>query len=158
MYCIARGITEKSQSIIFAAEKLSASEWKFASDLRGFHQEALWQSASLELSVGFIPALNDNQANAKNKLVAQKFTLVQRLIAELGQTVSHFLTSMEYLGPIRPEPERIYTLEPLLRQRLRQRGLSAWLDFLLDQADDEQLLEIDQWLQRLGLGEEVAKE
>ena len=69
---------------------------------------------------------------------------------DLRESVSHFLKSMEYLGPIRPEPQRVYTLEALLRQRLRQRGLSAWLDFLLDQADDEQLKEIDQWLCSVG--------
>jgi len=149
------------QESIFAAEKLYDKKW-ITSGLLGKqampHDLALWRQVILSLSVGFLPAPAGQVINQDELVAAEEFLLVQRLMDDLRESVSEFLKSMEYLGPIRPEPQRVYTLEPLLRQRLRQRGLSAWLDFLLDQADDEQLKEIDQWLQRLGLGEEVAKQ
>jgi predicted ATPase len=79
-------------------------------------------------------------------------------MAELREGVSDILKSMEYLGPIRPEPQRIYTLDKLFGQRLLKRGLSAWRDFLGDEVGQEKVSEIKSWLQHLGLGEEIELE
>lgn len=104
-----------------------------------------WQSTNFIFLQNLLPHLDHSPVN----------TLADALDS-LGETIADFLRSIEYLSPIRPEPRRVYVFDDVAREQWRQQGWGAFLDFLEGKLDDEKLVQIDSWLQTLGLGEEIA--
>jgi len=151
------GVTEP----VFVGEIDVSARFQISNDflLGPLNGNSMWATASLKSVAGFLPTLTGSQLpDQENWQVLKEFFLVQSWIDDLQESIRHFLESINYLGPIRPEPQRVYTLDVLSRQRLLQRGLSFWLAFLLDQVRSEQLIEIDEWLQRLGLGRKIKRQ
>lgn len=148
--------------VVLAASKQDlGGEWTFASDfadsLSKQDEEGRCSSASLELLAGFLPQLHRGQVTSQEPEFPE-FLLIQKLIAECRQSITLFLKSIEYLGPIRPEPQRVYTFDSSRRQRLQRRGLSAWSDFLQDEVEQEKVKQVKSWLRHLDLAQDMELE
>jgi predicted ATPase len=131
--------------------------WQYWSDLlRGSEMSNLpsdWSALSIESGGGFLPKVTRaTQSNPRPQRVDEDLDLVVRLCNELSQAVQNFLENLEYLGPIRPEPERVFAFDKLKSQRWERRGWKALLDYLERIADSE---EIGKWIKQLRLGESV---
>jgi len=75
----------------------------------------------------------------------------------LAQDIASFLKNIEYIGPIRPEPQRVYVLDEIKRQQWRQQGWSAFVDFLEGRKLDNPVeTRVDDWLEKLELGKHIA--
>lgn len=157
----------EEETIIFAAQRLSSEiveygedEWWFWSDLlTGYEsdEESAWSRVSIKTVSGFLPKLDtDSVQTAEDSMSRQDLRLVQDLLDELHCNIRSFLEGIEYLGPIRPEPQRVYALDPITRLRWQQRGWGAFLRFVKGEIDYEELKQITKWLAALELGDEVV--
>jgi hypothetical protein len=82
--------------------------------------------------------------------------LLKDLLAEMGKVITVFLRSIHYLGPIRPDPERVYRFNQADEQIWRKKGWGAWVDFLALRLGDTQTIdEIGGWLAHLELGPQI---
>lgn len=136
--------------------------WEFDSDLLHGHElddEPIWTKVYIELTSGFLPTvLAPSHVLPNHYASGEDFTLVNNLLAELHESIKKFLQSIEYIGPLRPEPQRVYALDGLTHLRWEKRGLKAFLDFISGRADrinQDQIIEIENWLAPLGLGEKI---
>lgn len=141
---------ESNLHLLLAAYRLSQEdrsdlgyEWQFSSDLPLFN-ELDWQRTTIEPTIGFLP---DLASSPRQEL--------EYIWTELCKTIRAFLKGIEYLGPIRPEPRRVYIFDEVTREQWQQRGWGRLLDFLEGNLDDEKLVKVDQWLRTLDLGEQI---
>jgi AAA15 family ATPase/GTPase len=147
---------------IFGLEKLldqeaigaTGREWWLWSDVLT-NPEKAWPPLNLKSSErGFWPAITDPKLFL-NHPDLEDFEFVSDLLEATRQVVTDFLTSFKYLGPLRPEPERLYAKNKLAVIEWQQRGWGAFVDFLRYEADQSKFEEIDHWLVQLGLGEKI---
>lgn len=146
---------------IFALEQLdqiAARElqkgWWLWSDILLF-PDMEWPPLTLKSSErGFWPAITDPKLFL-NHPDLEDFEFVSDLLEATRQVVTDFLTSFKYLGPLRPEPQRLYAKNKLAVLEWQQRGWGAFVDFLRYEADQLKFDEIDHWLVQLGLGEKI---
>lgn len=118
--------------------------WWLDSDLPTW-QTLDWQAATFNFPQNFLPQLLDSPASA-----------LRDALDNLAQNIATFLKGIEYQPPIRPEPQRVYLLDEVARQRWRQQGWTAFVDFLEgNKLDDPTETRIDSWLQTLELGERI---
>jgi hypothetical protein len=83
-----------------------------------------WKNVSLRIPLTMLPVLiGDEPLEPGNKLITDLLILTNE---EIGQ----FLDRFEYLGPMRPEPRRIFALDNLERQRWEKQGLKTWITYL----------------------------
>lgn len=125
-------------------------DWYFDSQFAGV-RDMQWDFAGLDTSAEFLPVLLD--FSEYNLLGTLPFGLVVEL---LNKCVKDFLQAIDYLGPVRPEPQRAYFLNELQRRNWNEAGLSAFSRFLSDNIDEARLTEIDRWLQYLDLATRVT--
>jgi hypothetical protein len=119
-------------------------DWQLGTDLPSW-QALDWQRTSFDFLWNFLPQLIDSPIN----------TLYNALDG-LTQSIATFLQSIEYVGPIRPDPQRIYVLDDITRQRWRKQGWGSYVDLLEGNVlDYEKLTRIDEWLQALDLGDKI---
>jgi hypothetical protein len=71
---------------------------------------------------------------------------------EFKSELEDFLKGIEYIGPIRPQPERFYVITQETARRWQQRGLQSFLDYLTGAGNDRRDQKIDHWLQTMKLG------
>jgi hypothetical protein len=84
---------------------------------------------------------------------------VRRLLVEMSSVIYTFLQAMQYLGPMRPEPERLYRFNAIDVAAWRKRGWGSYLDFLSLQMSDTSLIDqIGKWLDFLDLGPAIRPE
>lgn len=157
--CCPWAISEESEGTFLTAEKLLGLNEKWylqRGDLLPEitdEDDELWQTTSIEIPIGFLPELkflDDQQPPPSHYL-----QLGSALLSTLRESVQGFLEKIEYLAPLRPEPQRTYMIDEVLSERLQLRGLSAWLEFLRDEVDSEKVTEIERWLDELGLGHKL---
>ena len=150
---------------LFGAQQLPSSatfsedEWWFWSDLLLGHEVedgTAWDGVSIESIHGFLPAfvIPPSQLNS-NSPSFNDLQLADALLRELSDDISRFLSTIEYLGPIRPQPERVYAFDPVTRLRWERLGWGAFLRFLQGDIDQKKISRIDSWLQELDLGEHI---
>lgn len=156
---IERHIDEKTNEPQFIVDK----QWKFKSDFLYDHilasEETFESWPYVQLPSGFLPRLEaSKELLFSNPASEENFDFVRALLSELCQTIKALLADMEHLGPIRPEPERVYKLTPIVHQRWRERGLQAWFRFIQASANKSQEAEIEKWLQELDLGTKFNKD
>lgn len=118
-------------------------DWRLDTDLPRWY-EYDWQPTTFRFQQGFLPDLIDSPVD-----------VLRQALDHITSRVAIFLSGIEYLGPIRPKPQRVYLLGEIVRQRWRQEGWGAYVDLLEGKLDDAKLIEIDEWLQTLGLGEQI---
>lgn len=151
---------------IFFAERLDeesaalvGDDWWFDTDYLQGHEadeEILWPLVSVERTSGFLPnlALRETTFFAQG-MVMDDFEFVASLLHEIRESIERFLGNIQYIGPMRPSPQRYYPLNRLSQLQWEQQGWSVLLSFLLEKGDEEQYRDIDQWMQRLDLACEV---
>ena len=125
-------------------------EWWFDSDLSSLRRLD-WTFASVRMTKGFLPMLEGFQEDNEGIPL-----VVSSILRQLRQSIETFLSNFEYLGPLRPEPYRVYVLDEPTRFAWQQRGWGAFLDFLENKIDATKLVEIDNWLSYLSLAQEVV--
>lgn len=104
-----------------------------------------WEATTFEFPNDFLPSIVDSPIPELNTV----FHI-------LAQDIASFLENIEYIGPIRPEPQRVYVFDEIKRQQWRQQGWSAFVDFFKgNQLDDPTETKIDGWLQTLELGKHI---
>jgi len=82
------------------------------------------RSIGLRSDTAFLPAFKPDNALLENgRFIDELLTLVK-------SEISDFLQAIEYLGPIRPEPRRIYAIDNLAQLRLEKQGLRTWIKYL----------------------------
>ncbi|GIK55643.1 MAG: AAA family ATPase [Chloroflexi bacterium] len=116
-------------------------EWWLDTDLPSW-QALDWQATSFRFPQNFLPQLEDAPTD-----------ILPNVLSNLAQSIAIFLKGMEYQPPIRPEPQRVYVLDEIARQRWRQQGWAALVDFLEgNRLDEPTETKIDSWLDCLELG------
>lgn len=99
---------------------------------------------------GFLPKIKlDEQVSTD-----QDLSLIKYLLDDLTTTIRTFFRSVQYLGPLRPSPERYYTLK-------KKKLTTALAQFLADGEQSiasDDIKEIDRWLQELKLGFKTVNE
>jgi predicted ATPase len=137
----------------------SEDEWWFWSDvLLGYEgeSETAWYGVSVESVHGFLPSLVIPPLELKSSSPSfGDLKLADALLKELDDEIHRFLDTIEYLGPIRPQPQRVYAFDPLIRLRWKKRGWGAFLRLLQNDIDEEEINQIDGWMQKLDLGDHI---
>lgn len=135
--------------------------WTLWSELLHEHErgktEAPWASATFSLNVGFLPRLTalPGKTLPDDPKSTTDFGLVSNLLGEFQAVIEGFLRSIEYIGPIRPDPVRAYSLDQFDKRRWEQRGLKAFVRYLAEDVDEEKGNQISAWINRLDLGSAV---
>ncbi|MBU1659931.1 MAG: AAA family ATPase, partial [Chloroflexi bacterium] len=113
-----------------------------------------WSSVSIEYENGFLPRLVDlsGKTPRDDPDSTTDFGLVNNLLGAFRERIELFLRSIEYFGPIRPEPRRIYSLDQFEKRRWHSLGLDAFIRFLSEDVDDEEREEINRWVNHVIIG------
>lgn len=155
-------LEEQERVTIFGLEKLLDEEairatgrgWWLWSDVLT-NPEKVWPPLYLKTSErSFWPTITDTKV-FQNHPESEDFEFISDLLEATRQVVISFLTSFKYLGPLRPEPERLYAKNKPAVLEWQQRGWDAFVDFLRYDADQPEFEEIDHWIFQLGLGEKI---
>lgn len=131
-------------------------EWIFVSDLFSGHEtddDSAWLGINVEPLMGFLPALivPPTRIFQESKSL-QDLKLMQALLKELREDIASFLESIEYLGPIRPAPRRVYALDPTEQEHWRRQGWGAFLRLISGDIDELSRDQINEWMRDLKLG------
>ena len=150
-----------AQRVEFEVTDLTGGDWFFDSHFLHGHEvgdgESVWVDVSVERTSGFLPRLVRHDAQVqKSQTSLFDFRFVSALMQELCKIVEDFLQNIEYLGPIRTEPRRIYVIDRLTNSRWQRRGLNSFLNFLIAGLDEPQYKQIDSWWDKLGLGIKIG--
>lgn len=148
--------------IIFAAYRLDhrvvmegEDEWWFHSDILYGHkidEESAWAGSSIGLVSGFLPILATPEIISRSGAgSSDDLRFVVALLRELRQTVEQFLQRTDYLGPLRPEPEREFVFDAQKIEEWWNSGLRGYLQYLRGDVDQPVMDEIDSWLRAVGL-------
>mgnify|MGYP000883415330 CR=1 FL=1 len=153
---------------IFEAQRLPLAsvsfeeQWWFRSDVLFGHEhenETAWEGVSIELVNGFLPALEvPPLAVEEDSLSLRDRKLVNTLLHALCKDIAAFLRGFEYLGPIRPQPQRVYAFDPLARLRWEEMGWGTFLRFLKGEVDEDLMGQITSWMKKLDLGYKVLSD
>ncbi len=155
---------EQPSPVIFAYEKLDyytanelgEGEW-FWSDILQASKEH-WPSLTIRANEhGFWPTIT-NPETMENHASSRDFKFLTDLLKKAQTKIENFLKSIKYIGPIRPQPERVFAIDRWTGLEWRQRGMGAFLDFLANQVDAGTLEKLDAWLRHLELGQEINVE
>lgn len=93
-----------------------------------------WVNAALSTTSGFLPILQTIRTSSttqKLRLRKSDFELIESTLGQITIDVKMLLEGIDYIGPIRPKPERSYTFTAAQMLESRKQELSGWLAFLL---------------------------
>jgi len=148
--------------VIFAAYRLDyrvvtegQDEWWFRSDILHGHEvdkEPAWAGLSIEMVSGFLPALATPEIVRRSSAASiDDLRFVVALLRELRQTVEQFLQRTDYLGPLRPEPEREFVFDAQRIRDWQDSGLQGYLRYLRGEVDQSVIDKVNNWLQGVDL-------
>jgi len=87
---------------------------------------------------------------------SSSFEKLDKLLFAVQAGVEAFLRKIAHIGPIRPQPERMYALRATDAPRYARDGLEGWYDFLRNRvAETDKATAITKWMRRLGLADKV---
>jgi hypothetical protein len=136
------------------------NDWWFWSDVLLGHEvesESAWYEVAVTKTHGFLPSFVISALElSANSPSFNDLKLADALVEELCADIYSFLYSFEYLGPMRPQPQRVYAFDPLARLRWEQLGWGAFLRFLKGDLDQILLQQIADWMQKLDLGNQIV--
>jgi AAA15 family ATPase/GTPase len=91
------------------------------------------------------------------RLFSHLFFVIKNLLDEFCQVIEKFLLSIEYIGGIRPVPQRYYTEPKETIRKWKKRGLGGFSNLLLEKVSQEKIDELNRWLSSdfLNLGESI---
>jgi hypothetical protein len=87
--------------------------------------------------------------------VPQSFEELYKVLSAVQLGVQKFLEGIVHIGPLRPQPERVYALRATDEPRYIRDGLKGWHDFLRNRVDQAQADAMAAWMRRLGLADDV---
>lgn len=142
------------------SEWTGANNWYMTSSLFQTHwedEQDAWQDAWVELEEGFLPIIHspDDPIPVPSLASSEELAYVKTLVEELRESIIHFLRGIEYVGPLRPAPERVYMLKPYELRKWQATGLAGFAAFLQGQFGPDELEQVNAWLQYMGLAYEV---
>ncbi|MBI4675887.1 MAG: AAA family ATPase [Chloroflexi bacterium] len=112
-----------------------------------FEQDSNWH--------GFWPVFEGREL-LRGRANSAAFDFILELYDAVALQVDAFLRSIEYLGPLRPAPERVYVLNGIEVAEAEKMGLKAFYDFVRGNVADENLLgKIESAFRELDLGDRV---
>ena len=123
-------------------KEVNYDKWWLDTDLPNWFAQD-WRFTTFHFQHNFLPDLQEAPV-----------VVLKQVFNHLAESISTFLKSIEYLGPIRPDPQRIYFLDEIGRQRWRQKGWGAFVDLLEDRLG-ETLEDLGKWLKYLKLGKQI---
>ena len=127
------------------SNEVGFENWWLDTDLPNwFHRQ--WKSTSFSFSKSFLPLI-----------IGQPLEELGTVFSNLDNSITSFLNGIEYIGPIRPEPQRVYMLDEIQRQRWKDEGWDAFVDLLEGNLDDAKSKQLDKWLKALNLGQEIIE-
>ncbi|MBX7250971.1 MAG: AAA family ATPase [Candidatus Promineofilum sp.] len=153
-------------------EAIGPSQWYFGSSALRLHEgdrligdlseqsedvanADLWDILSPEADKpGFLPQLTFPRLGTERHANAD-VRFVHRLLESIAGEIRDFLSSIEHVRPLRPEPKRIFLLDETEQEEWRQQGRSAYLQLLRDELPSEAVSSLNLWLSRLELGTTV---
>ncbi|NPA77111.1 MAG: AAA family ATPase [Candidatus Diapherotrites archaeon] len=141
---------------VFAAYfVVEEDSWWFDSDILHGHEKdknPVWADTQIETTRGFLPVLNAPQNAAKSNAASwNDLQLVGALLRELREMIEQFLQQMDYLGPLRPTPERLFVFDTQRIRDWQNSGLRGYLAYLQGEIDEAVTEETNRWLQNVGL-------
>ena len=148
----------------FGARRLDAEaaghlgmDWWFWSDIFQLEEgPTTWADVSIELTSGFLPLLISRWEGVSKPVTSlADAKIASSVLDELVRSVKYFLADIVHLGPIRPEPQRVYVLDQWEQWRWVKRGLGAFRDYLKGNVNYEHTEQLNKWVKRLGLGSVV---
>lgn len=110
-------------------------------------------SAAVQQVSGVLPTLTDSARVVPDDPHSESdFQLVKTILQAFRTIIRLYFESMEYLGPIRPGPQRVYMLDRHEREAWRRQGLDPFLNFLEEDIDAAIKDRIAPWLEKLRIG------
>jgi predicted ATPase len=100
-----------------------------------------WAEVEIVRRFGFLPHLHHKKILKITEDLAEATTdyaLTEIALRSLSEEIRSFLQNIEYLGPIRPQPERVYQINRFALQHWRDQGLGAWGEFITTTSDSHQ--------------------
>lgn len=114
-----------------------STQWVWESDLElsqpAPNDERTWDMVTVTLPSGFLPDFQYKEKPHKHETSAphsNDFDLFDSMLADVRDSISEFLSSIQHLGPLRPEPQREYIFTAKSMARWRRQGLGAMVEFL----------------------------
>ncbi len=146
--------------IIFEGGRLSKSNlademgnWWFGGDsLVEFVEPEnliIWRMLEVQFTYGFLPQLFTPRI--ARRWITRDVTHIAKLFEDINIEIKNFLDNIQYVRPIRPEPQRDYVLNASEVKSWERRGLQAYLK-LLRNAPDLPDTRLNTWLSKLQLG------
>ncbi|MBI5650390.1 MAG: AAA family ATPase [Chloroflexi bacterium] len=148
---------KKDDDTIEVRTRISAY-WRYRSDLLRGAEISDSQFGEPLLIVGggsFLPRLMrwENLPPTREPM-GDDLRLITKVINELSQAVEKFLDNIEYLGPIRPSPQRVFAIDNLQSIEWESRGWEGYRDYLAKIIEPP---ELNRWIQSLHLGYSVER-
>ncbi len=149
--------------IVFAAYYHSEEDnWWFHSDVLHGHEndkKPVWADSRVEMVSGFLPSIVIPETTLKDGAASSSdFRFVVALLSEVRETIRRFLQQTDYLGPLRPKPERTFVFDAQRIKDWQSSGLKGYLRYLQGHVDHSVTETINQWLRDFGLCHHVRPE
>jgi len=140
---------ESEENLIWQARQQEPSDnqpWHFT---LGSKQGAnSWSGAALVIEQGFFPKLRVlEEAERTEEATMTEFHHIQQLLRHLERSITAFLKSLEYLGPLRAQPQRFYYVPKQGGRMVGQKAQQMVRTLVKAEANGNLGLErINQWL------------
>jgi len=142
-------------------------ESAFALDERISQEGFPWETVNIELISGFMPILDTALSQFEQRALTLResvYEMLRQSLKEINRSIENFLNQIEYLGPLRPEPERTYMLNRNRTKYWQNQGWRSWLEALREGSPEPPPdmskvslenfpeTELSTWMRELGLG------
>lgn len=136
------------------SDELELSGWYYWSDLLPIYadesESPVWQELTIGLASGFLPHIGDFNQMSKD------ISFIARILKELESVVGDFLDYIQYVGPIRPFPQRWYVLDREMQEQWKGQGWNGFAQFLGDKVQvQSQIDDINKWMKELKLASKL---
>lgn len=128
-----------------------SDEWYIGGKLILQNAEDSWKGFGFRHGKGFLPDLIEPIEKSQ---IQKQYEILKGLLHQLNDEVQQFLSSIIYLGPIRPEPRRQYSFDHDSSLHWLEQGWSAFLDFIVGRASPIGE-EVNGWIDKLSLGKKA---
>lgn len=137
--------------------------WTFHTDILHGHEtgsrKPVWPYVNVKTKTGFFPTFDPPiiLSEFSQKSVSD-FRFVSELLDETSEIIIDFLNHINFIGPLRPEPQRTFVFDESTRNHWENQGWRAYLQFLCGEIDNPDAVKINVLLKHLELGENAVVE
>ncbi len=130
-------------------------DWWFGSDSltdsTNLDDLSIWRTQEIWFTHGFLPNLSTPRIALRWIPNDHSITHISKLLEDINGEIATFLSNIQYIRPIRPEPQRDFVLNTSEVKRWERRGLQAYLN-LLQEGSQLSNTPLERWLKKLNLG------